>query len=287
MNSFFVTLQFTRLILAMAVFCLANLAVLGQDKYECKIKNKDFCSSNNYLSNDKVSYNETREVSLAAANLLDVDGKRNGGISIKGENRSDVLVRACVQTVGRTDEEARAAAKGIRIETGSQIRAEGAVEESKSLVSYEIMVPHATNLKILAYNGGIIVSSVEGSIELETTNGGLVLSNTGGSVRGKTGNGGVIVNFSGNSWRGSGLDVETTNGGVILSIPENYAARVEIGTVNGGLKSDINALGVSKDKYGEVRPKRISAELNGGGPLIRVVTTNGGFRINSSTVRNL
>jgi hypothetical protein len=282
MKSFFATLQFTRLTLIIAVFCLANLAVSGQE-----MKNKDFCFSNNYSSNDKVSYKETREITLPATSLLNVDGKRNGGISVKGENRPDVFVRACVQTLGQTDEEARTSAKNIRIETGSQIRAEGAGEESNSAVSYEILVPHATNLKLLAYNGGIIISSVKGSVELETTNGGLILSNTGGSVHGRTGNGDVIVNLSGSSWRGSGLDVETTNGGVILSIPENYAARVETGTVNGGFKSDINALSVAKDKYGGNRQKRISADLNGGGALVRVVTINGGVRINSSTVGNL
>ncbi len=287
MKSFFATVQFSRLILTLAVFCLANLAVYGQDKAENKIKNKDFCSSYNYSSNDKVSYKETRAVSLPATSFVNVDGKRNGGISVKGENRLDVLVRACVQTVGKTDEEARAAAKDIRIETGSQIRAEAAGETLNSAVSYEILVPRTTNLKLLAHNGGISIASVEGAVEFETTNGGVILKDVAGDVRGRTRNGGVIVNLSGSSWRGDGLDVETTNGGVILSIPENYAARVETGTVNGGFRSDIGALNVAEDKDGRNRRKRISANLNGGGAPIRVVTTNGGVKINSSIGGNL
>ena len=66
-------------------------------------------------------------------------------------------------------------------------------------------------------------------------------------------------------------------------MPANYAARVETGTVNGGFKSDIPALKLSDDNDGEKwnRKKRISADINGGGPTIRVVTTNGGVKIDS------
>ncbi len=281
MKSFFVTVLFSRPVLPLAVFCLANLVVFGQGIDENKTKNKDFCSSYNYSSSDKISYKETREMILPAGSLINVDGKRNGGISVRGENRSDVMVRACVQTVGATDEEARAVAKNIRIETGSQIRAEGA--ETDSAVSYEILVPRRTNLKLLAHNGGISIVAVEGALEFETTNGGVNLNDVAGDVRGRTRNGGVKVGLSGSAWRGSGLDVETTNGGVILSIPENYQARVETGTVNGGFKSDINALSVAEEKDGGSRRKRVSADLNGGGAPVRVITTNGGVKINSAT----
>lgn len=275
--------QFFQFASATAVFGLSSLIVFGQDRAENKSKNKDFCSSYNYSSNDKVSFKETREVNLPAGSLVNVDGKRNGGISVKGENRADILVRACVQTVGATEEEARAAAKNIRIETGSQIRAESADDESNSAISYEIRVPRSTNLKLSAHNGGISISSVEGSVVFETTNGGISLSDVAGDVRGKTRNGGVSVNLSGDRWRGGGLDVETTNGGVNLSMPENYRARVETGTVNGGFRSGIAGLSVGEDDNRGNRRKRVSADLNGGGAPVRVMTTNGGVTINSSS----
>ncbi len=291
MKSFFTIVQFSRLTLTLAIFCLANLAAFGQVRAKNEIKTKAFCSNNyltnNYSGNDKVSYKETREVNLPATGFVNVDGRVNGGISVKGEDRPNVLVRACVQTVGTTDEEARLVAKNTRIETGSQIRAEGAADESNSSVSYEILVPRRTNLKLLARNGGFVIASVEGTVEFETTNGGVILSDVAGDVRGRTRNGGVIVNLSGNSWRGSGLDVATTNGGVVLSIPDNYRARVETGTVNGGIRSDIDALSAAGDQNSGNRRKRVSADLNGGGALIRVVTTNGGVKINSLTGENL
>jgi DUF4097 and DUF4098 domain-containing protein YvlB len=124
-------------------------------------------------------------------------------------------------------------------------------------------------------------------MEFETTNGGVSLSDVAGDVKGKTTNGGVSVSLSGNSWRGSGLDVETKNGGVNLTIPETYAARVETGTINGGFKSEISSLNTGTDDEDRRRGKRISADLNGGGATVRVITTNGGVKINSATGRTL
>lgn len=273
---------FFRYILLLTVFCLSGTIVFAQAKVEAKERSREFCSNNNYSSDNKVSYRETREVAVSAGSLVSVDGKRNGGIKVKGENRSDVLVRACVQTLGATDEEARSLAKNIRIETGSTIRAENAGDESNWSVSYEILVPRSTNLKLSTHNGGISINSVEGTMEFETHNGGVSLSDVGGDVKGKTQNGGVSVNLSGNSWRGAGLDVETRNGGVSLSLPETYAARIETETLNGGFKSDFSALNVQTDAEERSRAKRINTDLNGGGAPIRVVTRNGGVKINST-----
>jgi len=280
-----ITAQLFRFTLSLIIICFSGYVIVAQNKAEGKVKNKGFCENYNYSSGDKISYKETREMTLPAGSLVNVDGKRNGGIRVKGENRSDVLVRACVQTVGLTDEEARAVAKNIRIETGSTIRAEGTGEESNFAVSYEILVPRSSNLKLLALNGGISVNSVEGTIEFETTNGGVNLSDVAGDVKGKTKNGGVNVVLSGSGWKGSGLDVETTNGGVHLSMPENYTARVETGTVNGGFKSEINQLNAERNE--RTRGVRINTDLNGGGAPIRVITTNGGIKISSLSSKNL
>ena len=85
--------------------------------------------------------------------------------------------------------------------------------------------------------------------------------------------------MSGSGWLGSGLDLVTTNGGVHLTMPENYAARVETGTTNGGFTSNI--VGLSVDNKARPRPRTVTADINGGGAPIRVMTTNGGVRITS------
>lgn len=276
--------SYFRFFLLSAIVCLFSFAGFAQEKDERKMKQKEFCSGN-WSGDGKISFHEAREMTVSPTSLLTVDGKRNGGIRVVGENRNDILVRACVQTWAETEEAAQALARSIRIQTGSLITAD-MPEEFKGSVSYEIHVPRMTNLKLMAHNGGISISSVEGALEFETKNGGVSLSDVAGEVKGRTTNGGVSVKLSGASWRGSGLDVETTNGGVNLVMPENYAARIETGTVNGGFKSDIAALNVEKDDDSDQnrwnRKKQINAELNGGGAPIRVVTKNGGIKISSA-----
>jgi DUF4097 and DUF4098 domain-containing protein YvlB len=267
--------------LLLAILFISATAVFAQDKTEKMVKSSDFCSNHNYSSGDnRVSFKETREMTLRPGSLLNVDGGKNGGIKVSGENRADILVRACVQTQGTTDEAAQALARNIRIESSPTVRAESSTGETTWAVSYEILVPRSTNLKLTAHNGGIAISGVDGKMDFETQNGGIHLSDSAGDVKGRTANGGVHVELSGSSWKGSGLDMQTTNGGVHLSMPENFAARVETGTVNGGFKSDIAALNV--DRTDRQRAVRLNTDLNGGGAPIRVVTTNGGVKISSS-----
>jgi hypothetical protein len=285
MKAFSDNTPFFRYVLLLAILCLSGCSIFAQERTE----KSGFCENYNYSSGDKISHREVRESTLPGGGLVNVDARRNGGIQVRGENRSDVLVRACIQTRGTTEEEARSVARGVRIETGSTIRAEGASDEKNWAVSFEILVPRATNLKLLTYNGGIHVSGVDGNIEFEATNGGIHLSEVAGNVKGRTANGGLHIELTGSGWKGSGLDVETTNGGIHLAIPENYAARVETGTVNGGFKSDIAALNVerSPERNGGTRGGRVTADLNGGGAPVRVMTTNGGVKISSSSGKSL
>lgn len=271
-----------RYALLLSIICLSTASIsFAQEKADKQQARDSFCQNWGNYNGDKVSFNEVREMTLGASSLLTVDGRRNGGIRVKGSDRKDILVRACIQTWGVTEDEARGLAKDIQFETSSTVRATNSAEDGWS-VSYEIHVPRATNLKLTAYNGGIGISGVEGNLDFETHNGGVSVSDVAGNVKGRTTNGGLSVKLSGNSWKGAGLDVQTTNGGVNLSLAESYAARIETGTVNGGFSSDISALDAERDEKGRPRNKRVSADLNGGGALVRVMTTNGGVRISSS-----
>ncbi len=285
--------------LAVALMALvigtAAVSAFGQDdaksrakaeKAEHKTEHKDkgFCSSNNWSSDDRVSTNELREMTVVSTGSLNVDGRQNGGVSVKGEDRSDVLIRACVQAWGKTDEAAKSLASNVKIGTDGKIRAENSDSDNNWSVSYDIRVPRSTNLNLTAHNGGVSISNVDGTAEFETQNGGVFLSNVSGNYKGRTMNGGVFVKLAGTGWKGGGLDVTTTNGGVNIEMPENYAAHVETGTVNGGFSSDIRGLEMPKsDENGRRRASRISTDINGGGAPIRVVTTNGGVRIGTGS----
>ena len=226
--------------------------------------------------NDRASHCEIREQTLSAGGTINVDGGQNGGVSVKGWDRGDILVRARIQTQARSESEARDLATQIRIETGgARIQAQGpsSYDDRHWSVSYEVFVPRQSDLSLKSHNGGISISDVRGRIEFTAHNGGVSLNRLGGNVRGETTNGGLSVNLDGDRWNGEGLDVRTVNGGVNLVMPENYSAHLETGTVHGGLN-----LGFPVTVQGRLS-KELSIDLGSGGAPVRVMTTNGGVTI--------
>ena len=227
-------------------------------------------------NDDRARFCEVREQTIPArGGTITVDGGQNGGISVTGWDRGEVLVRAKIQAQGEDEDEARELARDIRIETGSVIRADGPPSRRRAgwSVSFEVMVPRRSDLSLETHNGGVSIEGVEGRIEFSAMNGGVRLAEVAGDVRGGTTNGGLHVELSGDRWNGSGLDVSTTNGGISLAIPRDYSARLETGTVNGGLNFDFPIT-----IQGSLRNK-ITTTLGSGGPTVRVMTTNGGVRV--------
>jgi len=202
---------------------------------------------------------------------LSVDASRNGGIHIRGGNRSEIRVQAGVQVWGRSEAEARALAETIKIRTeGGRIEADAPPGTGRSWsVSYEIRVPRRTDLDLTTVNGGIDIENVWGDLRFRAKNGGVSLSGLGGIVEGRADNGGLTVNLDGDSWDGDGLDVSTTNGGVKLTIPEDYSAELETGTSNGHMRLDFPVT-----VQGRI-DRRIRTTLGAGGAPVRVTTTNG------------
>jgi hypothetical protein len=220
---------------------------------------------------------ETRELTLPVTKSLSIDGRENGGAEVHGWDRSEIRVVAMVQAQDESEALARDLAKQVNVLTsGGDVRSEGPRRETRRQswsVSYEVWVPRNTDLRMSANNGGLAVDGVDSRMDLETTNGGLDLTDVDGDVRGSTTNGGVTVRLSGDRWKGAGLDVHTTNGGVHLVVPNNYSARLETGTVNGGMNIDFPIT-----VQGSIG-RRLTTQLGQGGPTIRAVTTNGGVTI--------
>ena len=191
-----------------------------------------------------------------------------------------MLVRARVQTGAPTEAEAVDLGRQIRIETsGAKIYASGP-ENRRDYhwdVSYEVFVPRRSDLSLETQNGGIAIADVNGRIDFNALNGGVVLKRVGGAVRGSTTNGGLVIELSGDRWDGDSLDVSTTNGGVIMSVPENYSANLQTGTVNGSVNTDFPVT-----VQGRIN-KQIALNLGSGGATVKAMTTNGGVHLKRMT----
>lgn len=236
----------------------------------------DGCRHGDWGDDDREVYCELRDTTLAASKSLAIDGRQNGSVVVHGWDRSDVRVVAKVRAEGETTADAQALARDLHVVYRSgRISVDGPSEERHRSwsVGLEVWLPRQSDLDLEAFNGGIGVDGVAGRLDMQTTNGGISLRRVSGDVRGSTTNGGVTVELDGDRWSGAGLDVRTTNGGVTLSVPAAYNARLETGTVNGGMQIDFPIT-----VQGSIG-RHFTTTLGNGGPPIRVTTTNGGVRI--------
>ena len=266
-------------LLALAVTAFAAGATQAQKSDKASMQCGD-----NYGDRRLAGHCEIKEQTLPAGGAITVDGKQNGGISIKGWDRNEILVRAKVETRAPTQSEAEALVQQVRIDTGGlNIHAEGPAsrDDYQWYVSFEVFVPRASDLSLMAHNGGISISDVGGKIKFETMNGGVSLRRVSGAVTGSTTNGGVHVELAGVRWEGEMLNVTTTNGGVNLVMPDNYSAHIETSTVNGNVASEF-PLNVQKTDRGRL-PKEISVDVGSGGATIRATTTNGGVHLSRAS----
>jgi len=239
-------------------------------------KDKAMVCHDDWHSDRLLSHCEIKEQTLPATGAISVDGRQNGGVSVKGWDRNEILARARIQTAAPTQAEADALAQQITIQTaGAKIFANGPENRRDYYwsVTYEVFVPRRSDLSLTAHNGGISISDVQGRLEFTTTNGGVALRRVGGSVHGGTTNGGLSIELTGDRWDGEELDVKTTNGGISMSVPENYSAHLETGTVNGNLSIDFPVT-----VQGRIT-RELAVNLGSGGPTIRAMTTNGGVRV--------
>ena len=272
----------------LALFTLVLVGLTGVTASAQKKEVQNSLQCRDSMTSDRLQVHcEIKEQTIAAGGPITVDGRRNGGVAIKGWDENKVLVRYRVQTAAPTKAEADQLANQVRVDTsGLRIHAEGPEEQNdyQWFVSYEVFVPRRSDLSLEAHNGGISIADVSGKIDFSTTNGGVTLRRVGGAVRGTTTNGGAHVELTGTRWDGEGLSVRTTNGGVDLSVPENYSAHLETGTVNGRVSFDF-PVNVALTERGRM-PRDVNVDLGSGGPTVRVITTNGGVRVSRSSNAN-
>lgn len=233
----------------------------------------------------RVDVCDVREETIPNTNTINLDARGNGGVAVRGWDRSETKMRARITIVDESRQAAERIAKEITITTtGGRIRADGPERDRGRrkgwdddrywTVAYELQVPRRAELTIDATNGGIDVRDVRGRVDARTVNGGIQLNDVGGDIRGETVNGGLHVELGGEKWDGAGLDLKTVNGGVTLRVPPNFSGELDARTSNGGISVDI-PMSVS----GLLNRRQIHGTLGAGGPRLRLSAVNGGITI--------
>jgi hypothetical protein len=139
-------------------------------------------------------------------------------------------------------------------------------------VDFDVRLPRWADVKLDATNGDIEVSGLRGMFRAETTNGRIAASALEGGADVKTTNGVVTLDFA--KLGEAGVSCDTTNGAIRVTVPRDTGARISARVTNGGIStSDLN-LAVAEQSR-----RRLDASIGGGGPPIKLETTNGAISI--------
>src|ERR1041385_3429357 len=142
--------MYNRTLLIAVLLAFASISVYAQ-------KGSLSCRDNGSYNDRLVGNCEMREQTLAlSGGPIAIDGRQNGGVSVKGWDQNQVLVRARVQTAAPSAEEAAALGRQITIQTsGPKIFASGP-EGRRDYhwdVSYEVFVPRRADVSVETHNG--------------------------------------------------------------------------------------------------------------------------------------
>jgi sarcosine oxidase gamma subunit len=207
----------------------------------------------------------------------------NGAIEVEPSSDGQLHVRA-TRTAKAADE---AAAKALldKVEivedvSGSRVRLESKGPTTSGIlggnykVDYALRVPAGMRVAVKTTNGHVSLANLGNTIEARTTNGGISGKGLTGPVEAGTTNGGIEIALD--EVAAGGISLETTNGGVDLSLPSAARADISARVVNGGISTGSLALERLDDRESR---RKLEARINGGGPRIRLETTNGGISL--------
>ena len=248
---------------------------------------------------DGAEYTETIQESQESETISTVVVRTtNGNIDVNTWERAEIAIEATKRVRGRTEEKAQKNAEKVEIEISEENGVLNIITHQprhiKASVNYLLSMPADLHLQLKTTNGNVTVLGNHGDKELETTNGNVKLNSSQGRIKANTTNGNVdasMLNANGDSsfstTNGSikvilsggepvPLSAKTTNGSVHVWIPDNFGMQLEAKTSNGRVHCDLPVTVI-----GEQKKNRLQGDINEGGPLMNLKTTNGSIHISA------
>lgn len=163
---------------------------------------------------------------------------------------------------------------------------------SRRSLRVELTVPKASNLDLHSGDGRISLAPVTGDLRLNSGDGAIEGSGLDGrlnastsdghiTVQGRfdqldlhTGDGKIEADVATGSRMQSGWSVRTADGSLRLRLPQNFASDLDLRTGDGHITLDFPVT-IS----GRMNPSKIRTQLNGGGPLLEVRTSDGSITL--------
>jgi DUF4097 and DUF4098 domain-containing protein YvlB len=221
----------------------------------------------------------------------------NGGITVKAYEGKDIIVEAHPRGREDSDDEDRPGPKRLNIATtGLNVEEENnqvniGADAINRTIDLVIQVPVHTSLHLRAVNDGdIVVTGVDGELDIDDVNGSVTLTKIAGSAVAHALNGKLLVSFTRINQKP--MAFSSLNGDIDVTFPADLKANVSLRSDNGDVFSDFDvnmtpqsSQPVVEDgrnhggKYKVKIDKTVRGTINGGGPEMQFTNFNGGIYI--------
>ncbi|MEL7311303.1 MAG: DUF4097 family beta strand repeat-containing protein [Pseudomonadota bacterium] len=226
----------------------------------------------------------TLKVGILSADIV-VIGEARGDVELVvegGESERRIVTPSGSKAITGGSYRLSATEDNNVVEVGSDWR--------NSTLQVVIRVPEAANVELWTTNNGtILVRGISGEMQLQNTNGPVTVEAASGPVIAESVNDDISVSFSDLNDIGA-TSLTSVNGSLTIGLPESASAEVHLDTARGDITSDFeidiqpSAPKVSRtEDRGTIEvsvENAIIANVNGGGPVIRMKTLNGDIQIN-------
>lgn len=127
------------------------------------------------------------------------------------------------------------------------------------------------NIKVSTSGGKISVNDFNGNIDVSTAGGDIVLDGKNGKIDASTAGGSIKLDYEG---KNMGVDMSTLGGNINASLPGDFDADADIGTLAGKITCDFAK--VQKDNHVS---SYIRAKFNNGGETFKCTTSAGNITV--------
>jgi hypothetical protein len=128
------------------------------------------------------------------------------------------------------------------------------------------------NIDASTSGGRISVNGFNGNVEVSTAGGDINLSGESGRIEASTAGGNIRLDYSGTNM---GIDMSTLGGNITASLPSDFNADADIGTLVGKITCDF------AEVEGKIKVSSyVRAKFNSGGEVFRCTTSAGNIVVN-------
>jgi hypothetical protein len=217
---------------------------------------------------------KTEKMTFGAGGSLSVVGAPNGSISVESwrKNEIEITAETIIEAPSEADLELLSKVNGYILQDNvnsikiisvgmhdKDYMKKTAKKFPKALlnmpwrINYTIKVPPICDVTIDGGKGDLMVSGIEGAMQLKAFETNATLNLTGGSINATFGTGTVNVNIGSRSWRGRNAEIQLVTGTMNVKFPQNSNAQIAAKVLRTGnvQNSMMNLVPLDRTKFTE------------------------------------